>query len=318
MSIEVFTASRNELSRLIECPVCLQVPTFRKIYQCNNGHLVCGNCHKRLLLCPICRDPLQGFQCKIAEQVLSMIPVPCLYAEYGCSEILKDLPEKRSHIQVCLFREIVCPVCSCLKNVSISEIGGHIAGHYHSDDHKINFLQKGRINMTMTFLEPDLMAVNWFIRPSHLRSEQNEDFFFECLRVKDLWHFWVFFYGPSKNASNYESSLIMNRSYGPSETFRCPIIPRGAKSFQKVLNEKMSLTLTDQDMEPFWNRQEECFEFAFQIESNQRYGMSTNTIFCISIAAFVLIFLTPAFLCVSLTPLTFFIIIVMATASLSM
>jgi len=312
MSIEhIMSIYCNNLTKLIECPVCLQFPTLGKVFQCQNGHIVCQSCHKRLVICPICRDPLPGFRCKIAEQILSKIPTPCPFAEYGCPQIFRNMSEKRKHIKICLFREIVCPVCSCPKQISISKIGSHIARHYHSDDHTINFLEKGRVSLTMAFVEPDLMAVDWFIRPSHLRSEEDEEFFFECIRVNKLWHFWIFFYGPSKNASNYSSSLIMTRSIGPTETFRCPIIPRGDKSFQKVLNGNMTLTLTDYEMEPFWNRHEECLEFELQIESHRRYGMSNNTIFCISIAVFILIFCIPVFLCASIAPVAFFV--VMAT-----
>ena len=44
-----------------ECPICLETmgpPT--KIYQCSNGHLVCGNCKPSLVTCSFCRKGFMG------------------------------------------------------------------------------------------------------------------------------------------------------------------------------------------------------------------------------------------------------------------
>ena len=44
-----------------ECPVCLEslAPPVR-LYNCPDGHLVCGNCRPRVDNCGLCRKPMQG------------------------------------------------------------------------------------------------------------------------------------------------------------------------------------------------------------------------------------------------------------------
>ena len=40
---------------LLECPICFETIDSVPIYQCQNGHVVCKNCHPKLKTCPICR-----------------------------------------------------------------------------------------------------------------------------------------------------------------------------------------------------------------------------------------------------------------------
>jgi len=45
--------------RILECPVCLELPAkTERILQCSNGHLICKSCHRKLTLCPLCREKL--------------------------------------------------------------------------------------------------------------------------------------------------------------------------------------------------------------------------------------------------------------------
>ena len=39
----------------LECPVCVSVPRGT-IFQCNNGHILCQECHEKVEACPTCRD----------------------------------------------------------------------------------------------------------------------------------------------------------------------------------------------------------------------------------------------------------------------
>ena len=41
---------------LLECPVCLETIKSAPVYQCNNGHVICKDCIKKLNNCPICRN----------------------------------------------------------------------------------------------------------------------------------------------------------------------------------------------------------------------------------------------------------------------
>ena len=61
----------------LECPVCLNVPKVGPIYQCRNGHLLCKNCHPKMVKCPICQIPLEKLRNLLSEQIVAMI-----YPEY--------------------------------------------------------------------------------------------------------------------------------------------------------------------------------------------------------------------------------------------
>ena len=41
---------------LLECPVCMETIKSVPVYQCNNGHVICKDCIKKLNNCPICRN----------------------------------------------------------------------------------------------------------------------------------------------------------------------------------------------------------------------------------------------------------------------
>ena len=58
---------------LLECTVCLEVPSSNPIYQCRNGHLFCKECHSKLQECPVCRQgksQLGTVRCLIAQKIL--------------------------------------------------------------------------------------------------------------------------------------------------------------------------------------------------------------------------------------------------------
>ena len=44
-----------------ECPVCLEgMPPPMNIFNCPNGHFVCGNCKPKVANCPKCFEPVMG------------------------------------------------------------------------------------------------------------------------------------------------------------------------------------------------------------------------------------------------------------------
>ncbi|OWR52558.1 Tyrosine kinase receptor Cad96Ca [Danaus plexippus plexippus] len=48
---EVKPESLLNLDDLLQCPVCYEIPSGQ-IFQCNEGHHVCGRCKMRLDVCP--------------------------------------------------------------------------------------------------------------------------------------------------------------------------------------------------------------------------------------------------------------------------
>ena len=41
--------SKNNCNEILQCPVCLTIPRTGPIYQCANGHIVCKDCHAKLV-----------------------------------------------------------------------------------------------------------------------------------------------------------------------------------------------------------------------------------------------------------------------------
>ena len=57
-----------------ECNVCLEVPKSSPIFQCQDGHLFCNDCHPKLSQCPVCRNgtPMGNIKSLIATKILGV------------------------------------------------------------------------------------------------------------------------------------------------------------------------------------------------------------------------------------------------------
>ncbi|CAK1548579.1 unnamed protein product [Leptosia nina] len=58
------------LDDLLQCPVCYEIPTAQ-IFQCNEGHHVCGRCKMRLDVCPVCRAFFFGTRNYAMEELIA-------------------------------------------------------------------------------------------------------------------------------------------------------------------------------------------------------------------------------------------------------
>ncbi|XP_034840964.1 uncharacterized protein [Maniola hyperantus] len=67
---EVKPESLLNLDDLLQCPVCYEIPTGQ-IFQCNEGHHVCGRCKMRLDVCPVCRALFFGTRNYAMEELIS-------------------------------------------------------------------------------------------------------------------------------------------------------------------------------------------------------------------------------------------------------
>ena len=71
--LEMSQAMKDKMKKIYQCTVCLSLPLCN-IYQCNEGHLICMDCHNKMetpLSCPTCRSqmPATPIRCRSAEQV---------------------------------------------------------------------------------------------------------------------------------------------------------------------------------------------------------------------------------------------------------
>lgn len=61
-----------DLDDLLQCPVCYEIPTGQ-IFQCNEGHHVCGRCKARLDVCPVCRALFFGTRNYAMEELIANV-----------------------------------------------------------------------------------------------------------------------------------------------------------------------------------------------------------------------------------------------------
>ena len=94
-------ASATELSELLQCKICYELPRENKpIFTCVNGHLFCDTCMYNLRnpnnykenplkfgICPYCAAPLGdvNIRNRIAEDLVQNLPGPCENNVNGCN-----------------------------------------------------------------------------------------------------------------------------------------------------------------------------------------------------------------------------------------
>ncbi len=67
----VTTASKRvDVYRWLECPVCLESPRSPPIYNCENGHIICVVCVRKVGRCPVCRTLAVKCRNLFAEGIL--------------------------------------------------------------------------------------------------------------------------------------------------------------------------------------------------------------------------------------------------------
>ncbi len=95
-------ASKQEVLKILECPICLEVP-FPPIYNCNGGHIICNVCRPKLTRCALCKAKFSKGRNRVAESIVLSSRHSCKYREDGCFEVLDGyrMPE---HVKTCPLR----------------------------------------------------------------------------------------------------------------------------------------------------------------------------------------------------------------------
>ncbi|CAL8068170.1 unnamed protein product [Orchesella dallaii] len=99
---------------LQNCPICFEVPK-QEIFQCINGHTICGFCIENLGSCPQCRQPYgtNKIRCRALEEILNTQTFDCVNKEEGCKKILKR-QEIAEHADICQFDKNLVYMCQKL------------------------------------------------------------------------------------------------------------------------------------------------------------------------------------------------------------
>lgn len=120
----------TELLRLIECPVCKDVPN-PPIYNCNNGHFTCDSCRSRLISqnCAYCLAEFTRMRNYPLEALVSTPAVKCDFTKFGCSHKRLSLSEYEEHVKKC-WAKLWRPG-KVIKNSKMSE---ELHPSYYTDD----------------------------------------------------------------------------------------------------------------------------------------------------------------------------------------
>jgi len=122
------------------CPVCMD--WYRgEIYQCKEGHLVCGSCKSDLSACPTCRAPMQSIRARAVESILKSVVMPCRWQDAGCTK-LGPRVERDAHEQACAFRLYSCPF-KCDHTCGVYSMAQHILDKHYPERSGLDIMEKG-------------------------------------------------------------------------------------------------------------------------------------------------------------------------------
>jgi len=117
----------SKLRGMLECPVCMEVPTSGPVHVCPNGHFVCSTCKEAN--CPTCRTKMFRGKSLLAVNVIENIEHKCKHGD--CEELL-HVKDFQSHFETCSKnpsnRIVLCPAPNqlCGKEMELSKIFDHI------------------------------------------------------------------------------------------------------------------------------------------------------------------------------------------------
>eukprot|EP01083_Nonionella_stella_P079519 218248_1 len=120
---------KHALLELLECPICL-LRMSAPIYQCVDGHVLCGDCRERIVQprrCPQCRRSLGHQRARFAERALGVFEFPCNNSAFGCPEFVR-VSMRTSHLAACDYAPLACPhdPDNCQWQGSLSQVVGHV------------------------------------------------------------------------------------------------------------------------------------------------------------------------------------------------
>ncbi|KAJ0042570.1 hypothetical protein Pint_18661 [Pistacia integerrima] len=91
---------------LLDCPICFE-PLTSRVFQCEDGHIVCSLCCTRLGRCSTCPLPVGNIRCRAIEKVLESVKVRCPNTNLFRYSLQKD------HEQTCQHVPCSCPLSHC-------------------------------------------------------------------------------------------------------------------------------------------------------------------------------------------------------------
>ncbi len=118
----------------LECPVCLEVRAGLKMFQCANGHVVCGACVGGIRICPACRVKMpesSPIRCLVAEaDIERLLAGRCAHREAGCAFKAAARDQLERHSAACSYRPLTCPRIGCGATIAAESLVGHLTSKH--------------------------------------------------------------------------------------------------------------------------------------------------------------------------------------------
>jgi hypothetical protein len=231
-------ATKKELEKLINCPICFNLASVGPIWTCKNGHHVCYTCKPKLDNCGSCRQPFTTRNLGL-ERMRDLIPMTC---QFGCGIEMKS-EDIKSHEETCHNGPLLnCADLSCNLMFRLKNLISHIET-CHSAIH--NYDQESANSWLIGITQANQKSyMIW--EPSRLKS--NGDFFFrEVKKQKDgTLLAWVYFAGLAQDAAKYTYTIKFHHRYPQkgSVAYTGDVIPMTVDR-TTVEEERMGLTFSN-------------------------------------------------------------------------
>jgi len=112
----------DNLKKMVECPICLEVPRKGPIFMCPNGHFLCKKCRREN--CPTCRAVMGDNKSILAVAVIENILHDCKFV--GCEQKY-PLDKIEVHERTCKHRIVSCPnYIRCSEKVPLPKLLNHL------------------------------------------------------------------------------------------------------------------------------------------------------------------------------------------------
>ena len=119
----------EEQQKIVECPVCLEMPREGPVPCCPHGHFVCSQCLDEMKKeekndCPTCQVPMGQGKSLLALTVIKHARHECRLQ--GCTEEI-TFDNIKEHEEKCNWRLVICPgSTSCAKMIPFKLVEDHI------------------------------------------------------------------------------------------------------------------------------------------------------------------------------------------------
>ncbi|CAL5189933.1 unnamed protein product [Lathyrus oleraceus] len=129
--------------KILDCHNCFK-PLCAPVFQCENGHIACSTCCSKFKnKCQKCRKCSMDIilqRCRVIENLLQCIEIPCPNEKHGCKETI-TYSRKRNHEEECVYGPCHCPHSDCDFVAIPEELSKHFSNKHRSSRIKFSYGQ---------------------------------------------------------------------------------------------------------------------------------------------------------------------------------